>query len=227
MSKKPILPDEKPRYVVPKCDEAIGIIYQDPYFLIIEKPAFLLSVPGRGPLNQDCVVHRLQENHPTVTTVHRLDLDTSGIMIQPLQRFVQSALARDFQEKRIEKAYEAIVDGIVEPDNGLIDLPIICDWENRPRQKICHDTGKPSQTEFTVMERHADRTRLHLKPITGRSHQLRIHTQQLGHPILGCDMYAHQNAYKASKRLLLHAKHLAFEHPKTHQWVEFTSKVPF
>jgi tRNA pseudouridine32 synthase/23S rRNA pseudouridine746 synthase len=147
--------------------------------------------------------------------VHRLDLDTSGIMLVPITKAAQSSLARQFQERVIDKTYTAIVYGIVDQDEGSIELPIIADWPKRPLQKICFEHGKPALTHFKVIERDREnnQTRMELKPVTGRSHQLRIHMRELGHPILGCDMYAHETARSMSSRLLLHATTIAFNHP--------------
>lgn len=227
MTKFPI--DDKPRHIVPKCEEPVDILYQDDYFLIIHKPAFLLSVPGKHSVNKDSVITRLKPRFPGIEAVHRLDLDTSGIMVYPLQRFVLSEISKQFQNRRVNKAYEAIVWGIVEANQGFIELPIAVDWENRPKQQICYETGKPSKTEFVVLERQPEQnqTRLHLIPHTGRTHQLRIHNAEVGHPIIGCDMYAHEQALAASPRLLLHSKMIGFHHPKTGEYVEFYSPAPF
>ena len=150
--------------------------------------------------------------------VHRLDLDTSGIMVIPLDKPTHAHISRQFQQRRVEKTYHAVVYGVVEADAGEVELPIRCDWENRPLQMIDHERGKYALTRYEVLERFEDRTRLLLKPVTGRSHQLRIHMRELGHPILGCDMYAHEAALGMADRLMLHATTLAFEHPATGDW---------
>ena len=151
--------------------------------------------------------------------MHRLDLDTSGIMVIPLNKPTHAHISRQFQERQVEKSYHAVVYGVVEPDSGEIDLPITCDWDNRPRQIICHERGRSALTRFAVLERQGDRSRVLLKPVTGRSHQLRIHMRELGHPILGCDMYAHPAALAMAPRLMLHATTLAFTHPTTGEWL--------
>ncbi len=202
-----------PPYLVPHSDEPIRILHRDEQLLLVRKPHLLLSVPGRHPLNRDCLISRLQRDYPGARIVHRLDLDTSGIMVIPLTPDAQSHIARQFQQRRVEKRYEAVVFGDVAADRGEVDLPIACDWANRPRQKICHQNGKAALTRYRVLERRGDRTRLELAPVTGRSHQLRIHMRELGHPILGCDMYAHPRALGMAARLLLHATELSFEHP--------------
>ncbi len=208
-----------PPYLVPHSQEAIRILHRDPHLLLVRKPDLLLSVPGRHPLNKDSLILRLQQDYPSATIVHRLDLDTSGIMVIPLDRETHSHISRQFQQRRVEKEYIAVVHGVVSQDEGEVDLPIACDWENRPRQVICHERGKHALTRYRVLERQADRTRLLLQPVTGRSHQLRIHMRELGHPILGCDMYAHEEALAMAGRMLLHATRLAFEHPATGEWL--------
>ena len=211
---------ESPPYLVPHSKEEIRILHQDEDLLLVRKPDLLLSIPGRHPLNRDCLISRLQVRYPGASIVHRLDLDTSGIMVVPLNRAAHAHISRQFQQRQVEKGYHAIVYGVVEEDAGEVDLPIACDWENRPRQVICHDRGKAALTRYQVLERGADRTRLLLCPVTGRSHQLRIHMRELGHPILGCDMYAHDRARAMAGRLMLHASMLAFEHPATGEWLQ-------
>lgn len=205
------------------------IVYEDAFLVVVDKPHGLLSVPGRGEHKTDSVVTRLKGLYPMVETVHRLDFDTSGLMVFPIQRFVLSELARQFQRRQTEKAYEALVYGLVNEDQGEIDLPLIVDWENRPRQKVCHDTGKPSLTRYRVIDRNpaGQQTRLELMPVTGRSHQLRVHCQQLGHAILGDSLYAQGAALAASDRLCLHAKALGFCHPESGRAMRFTSPIPF
>ncbi len=206
-------------YLVPHSTEAIAILYEDSDLLLVRKPDLLLTIPGRHPLNKDCLITRLQQDYPTATVVHRLDLDTSGIMVIPLNKPTHAHISRQFQERQVRKAYHAIVFGVMPQDTGEVDLPITCDWERRPRQMICHTRGRAALTYYEVLERGPDRTRVLLKPVTGRSHQLRIHMRELGHPILGCDMYAHDTALGMAKRLMLHATTLEFTHPTTGQWL--------
>lgn len=219
---------QKP-YIVPPCREQVRILYQDEHLLLVNKPDLLLSVPGRHPLNKDCLISRIQEDFPSASIVHRLDLDTSGIMVVPLQKPIHSHISRQFQERNVYKMYTAEVFGVMEQDEGEIDLPIACDWQNRPKQKICYERGKSALTRYEVVERFPDRnsTRIVLKPVTGRSHQLRIHLAEIGHPILGCDMYAHDEAFHMAKRLLLHATELAFDHPITGERLSGTSPPDF
>ena len=200
-------------YLVPHSCEAIDILYADRDLLLVRKPDLLLTIPGRHPKNKDCLIARLQQDYPSASIVHRLDLDTSGIMVIPLNKPTHGHISRQFQQRTVKKSYHAIVFGAVGQDRGEIDLPIAPDWSNRLRQKICHERGKQALTRFEVLERMDDRSRLLLKPVTGRSHQLRIHLAQLGHPILGCDLYAHDQALGMADRLMLHASSLEFEHP--------------
>jgi tRNA pseudouridine32 synthase/23S rRNA pseudouridine746 synthase len=206
---------EAPPYLVPHTTEAIAILYTDADLLLVRKPDLLLSIPGRHPLNRDSLITRLQRDYPSASIVHRLDLDTSGIMVVPLTKTAHAHISRQFQLRRVEKAYHAIVFGEVVQDEGEIDLPIAPDWSDRPRQKICRERGKDALTRFEVLERQGNRTRVLLKPVTGRSHQLRIHMKELGHPVLGCDLYAPEEALNMAPRLMLHASTLAFEHPIT------------
>ncbi len=212
------MPEPSP-YLVPHSSEEIAILYEDDDLLLVRKPHLLLSIPGRHPLNKDCLITRLQQRHPTASIVHRLDLDTSGIMVIPLKKSAHAHISRQFQERQVQKTYHAIVFGVMAQNEGEVDLPITCDWERRPRQMICHVRGRNALTRFEVLERGTDRTRVILKPVTGRSHQLRIHMRELGHPILGCDMYAHATALCMAPRLMLHATTLEFIHPTTGQWL--------
>ena len=218
---------ESAPYLVPHSQEEIIILYADDDLLLVRKPDLLLSIPGRHPLNKDCLITRLQQDYPTASIVHRLDLDTSGIMVIPLNKPTHAHISRQFQERKVQKSYHAVVFGVVPQDKGEIDLPIARDWENRPLQVISHERGKHALTHYRVLERHTDRTRLLLQPVTGRSHQLRIHMRELGHPILGCDMYAHATALGMAERLMLHATTLAFEHPASGEWLQGECRPDF
>jgi tRNA pseudouridine32 synthase/23S rRNA pseudouridine746 synthase len=206
-------------YLVPHSTEKIAILHEDSDLLLVRKPDLLLSIPGRHPLNKDCLIKRLQQQYPPACIVHRLDLDTSGIMVIPLNKPTHAHISRQFQQREVKKSYHAIVFGVMAQDEGEVDLPIASDWENRPRQMICHERGKSALTRFEVLEHATDRTRVLLKPVTGRTHQLRIHMRELGHPILGCDMYAHDTALDMADRLMLHASRLEFQHPISGQWI--------
>ncbi|HEY9135459.1 MAG TPA: pseudouridine synthase [Pseudomonadales bacterium] len=204
-------------YIVPPCNKAIEILYEDEHLLLVNKPDLLLSVPGRAPENKDCLITRLQQQFPSASIVHRLDLDTSGIMVIPLSQAVHSHISRQFQQRKIYKEYTAIVYGLPKTNYGEINFPIKCDWGNRPKQIVDYGRGKAAQTFYKVLERRPEnkQSRVTLYPVTGRTHQLRLHLKAIKHPILGCDMYAHEEALGMAKRLMLHATRLEFEHPFT------------
>jgi tRNA pseudouridine32 synthase / 23S rRNA pseudouridine746 synthase len=208
--------------ILPICLEDITILQRDPDFLFIDKPTRLLSVPGRHPKNRDSVIARLLPDFPNAVIVHRLDFDTSGIMVIPLDKKSLSHISKQFQARSTHKVYTAVVNGLVKENSGTIDLPIAPDMENRPKYKICAQTGRQSVTEFTVVSRDeiAQTSRVLLHPITGRSHQLRLHMKAIGHPILGCEFYADEVALNKSSRLLLHATELKFDHPTTNERVK-------
>jgi tRNA pseudouridine32 synthase / 23S rRNA pseudouridine746 synthase len=215
--------------VLPPCQDEIAVLHQDENFLIINKPAGLLSVPGRHPANHDSVQSRLAKIYPGSAIVHRLDFDTSGIMVIPLNKAALSDISKQFQARSIHKTYTAIVSGIVEQDRGEINLPIAADRDNRPKYKICMHDGKQSLTEYSVIDRLKEKniSRLQLHPVTGRSHQLRLHLQAIGHAILGDVFYASQEVVGQSSRLLLHATELHFSHPMTKKEIQFYSEPPF
>lgn len=214
-------------HVPPPCLEEVAVVYADDQVLVIDKPSGLLSVAGR--FVKDCALQRLQYDYPDAVIVHRLDLDTSGLMVLALTKSAVGHLSSQFRERQVAKEYEAVVFGLVSIDSGSINKPIAPDWHNRPRQVIDPFGGKSALTRFKVLERNpsAPSTRLKLTPVTGRSHQLRIHLTSIGHPILGCDLYAHDQALGMAERLLLHASGLSFTQPETGQWLEFNSPVPF
>ncbi len=193
----------------------ISIVYQDEHLLAVNKPSGLLSVPGRGPEKQDCLINRLLPHYPNARIVHRLDMATSGLILIPLSYESQVALGLQFEKRTMEKRYCALVDGECSQQEQLIDLPLICDWPNRPLQMVDHDNGKPAKTrvEFLSYDSTNDYSRLTLKPLTGRSHQLRVHMKAIGHPILGDEFYAPENVKNKSPRLCLHAEYLKLNHP--------------
>lgn len=194
-----------------------SIVYCDDDLLVVDKPAGLLTVPGRGPDKQDCLINRLLPHYPNARIVHRLDQATSGLVIIPLGYEPQKHLARQFEQRLIHKRYVAVVGGDVRETQGEVDLPLICDWPNRPRQKVDHEHGKSALTRYRVLARLEQHTRLELEPVTGRSHQLRVHMLSLGHPILGDTLYAPPALRDCTDRLLLHATRLSFTHPRTEQ----------
>jgi len=207
----------------------IPILFEDSHFLIVDKPNGLLTTPGRGPNKQDCLITRMQIDYPHARIVHRLDMATSGILVLALSHTAQVALGKLFENRCVDKEYIAIVDGKLDEVSGEIDLPLICDWENRPRQKVCLDKGKPARTLFTVLEyderRHS--SRVQLRPLTGRSHQLRVHMLALGHAIVGDYFYASNEVLAKSDRLLLHAQKINFVHPITKEPLNVESAPPF
>lgn len=198
-------------------DTALDILYQDDDLLIIHKPAGLLTVPGKGPDKQDCLINRVLVSYPNARVGHRLDQGTSGIVMFPLNYITLRNLTRQFEARGIHKLYVAVVAGLVELDEGEIQLPLICDWPNRPLQKVCFESGKAAHTRYTVIERdtEAHTTRVLLEPVSGRTHQLRVHMLELGHPILGDQLYAPPAVKALAPRLFLHAKHIHLDHPIT------------
>ncbi len=200
----------------------------DPSFVVVNKPSGLLSVPGRGPDKADCLSARVQAEFPEALVVHRLDMETSGLMVFARSLDAQRSLNRAFEQRLVEKYYVAIVTGVVENDDGTIDLPLICDWPNRPRQMVDHAIGKPSTTHYVVLARDTTlmQTRVGLTPVTGRSHQLRVHMASLGHAIIGDSLYS-KTPPPEGQRLLLHAAKLGFPHPVSGEPVNCISDVLF
>ncbi|WP_145576906.1 bifunctional tRNA pseudouridine(32) synthase/23S rRNA pseudouridine(746) synthase RluA [Yersinia alsatica] len=206
----------------------LHILYQDEHIMVVNKPSGLLSVPGRAPENKDSVMTRVQADFPHAESVHRLDMATSGVIVVALTKAAERELKRQFREREPKKSYVARVWGHLTQDEGLIDLPLICDWPNRPKQKVCYETGKSSQTEYLVLSRDTDgSTRVKLSPITGRSHQLRVHMLAIGHPILGDRFYAHPEAKAMASRLQLHAQELCITHPEFGTAMHFKCDAPF
>lgn len=202
------------------------VIFSDDWLVIADKPAGLLSVPGRGPDKADCLVSRVQRDYPDALAVHRLDMSTSGLLLLARGEAMHSHFSRLFRERAVDKTYVAVVAGLMRDDSGEINLPLICDWPNRPRQKVDFDIGKPSLTRYRVVSRDpvAETTRVMLEPVTGRSHQLRLHLASLGHGILGDELYGDVTR---AERLLLHAMDLAFIHPANGQRIEFHAPPGF
>ena len=204
----------------------IPILHEDADLLVVDKPAGLLSVPGKGEDLQDCLLTRLERAFPTVRLVHRLDRDTSGVMVFALTPHAQRHLGTQFETRKTKKAYLARLHGRLEPATGEVDLPLIVDWPNRPRQMVCHETGKPALTGWKVLSADDDETRVRLFPHTGRSHQLRVHMLALGHPILGDTLYAPETAAKYP-RMMLHAEELRLNHPEGGKGMKFRAPAPF
>jgi tRNA pseudouridine32 synthase/23S rRNA pseudouridine746 synthase len=237
------------RYAPP--DVPLAVIHADARLIVLDKPAGLLTVPGKEPGREDCLIARLRAVHPEALLVHRLDCDTSGVIVFARDRAAQGHLGQQFERRMAGKAYQARLAGRLEPARGRVDLPLCADWPNRPRQKVDHLHGRPAQTDWEVIGHdtwpdagpefapdpgpesghgsghRGGTTRVRLRPRTGRSHQLRVHMAALGHPILGDPIYAAGPARDAWPRMLLHAESLRLRHPEGGAWMTFTSRCPF
>jgi tRNA pseudouridine32 synthase/23S rRNA pseudouridine746 synthase len=216
------------RYCPPE-DLALDIVHLDEHLIVIDKPAGLLSVPGRGDGREDCAVSRVQRRHPEALIVHRLDMATSGLLVFARGPDMHRRLSALFHEREVEKYYTAIVHGLLEVDEGEVDLPLITDWPRRPMQRVCHRDGKASLTYFRVLSRNEPlgSTRVALSPVTGRSHQLRVHMLALGHPIVGDPLYGDRAMQALHDRLMLHATRIELPHPGTGKTLSLCSAVPF
>lgn len=219
---------------VPPPAGASPVIFADDSLIVADKPAGLLSVPGRGADKQDCLARRVVQQYADALVVHRLDMGTSGLWLAARGPAMQRAFSIAFAERRVDKRYQAVVSGLVAPPEtddgwGLVDLPLAADWPNRPRQVVDRLRGKASQTRWRVLSTDpaTGTSRLELAPLTGRSHQIRVHLQALGHPILGDGLYAPPAVQARSPRLLLHASRLAFTHPVTGEAVTVVSAPAF
>ena len=207
-------------------DIPLEILHEDHEVVVVDKPAGLLSVPGKGADLADCLLTRVQAVFPTALLVHRLDRDTSGVMVFGLTPHAQRNLSMQFEKRSTKKTYIARVWGRLEPKVGTVDLPLIVDWPNRPRQRVCHETGKVAVTDWRVMRRGDEETRVKLSPKTGRSHQLRVHMLALGHVILGDPLYA-EGAAADYPRMMLHSQELRISHPESGRGMAFRAGVPF
>ena len=216
-------------FVAPPCADDITILYQDDAILLINKPSGLLSLSGKNPLNLDSVHYRLVQQFPTALLLHRLDFGTSGIMIVALNKAVAAHINRQFQARTVVKTYQAVLAGRVAAEEGDIELPIAKDPINFPKLKVCFETGKAASSHYQVLDRQTapDTTRVLYTPGTGRTHQLRIHSAGLGHPILGCDLYGTPESQRMASRLLLHATGVEFDHPISGERFYGISACPF
>lgn len=231
-------------FIVPKCLDSIEILYQDEYILVINKPSGLLSLSGKHPLNIDSVHYRLVQGFPTCTMIHRLDFGTSGILLLALSKNINAMLCKQFSDRDVSKRYVALLHGTVNKDSGVIECSIAKDAENFPLMKPCAQTGKAAKSKFRVLSRFIQNeqdcfyqasesagerkvTRIEFEPVTGRTHQLRVHSQFIGHPILGCDLYATDEAYFMTSRLMLHASELCFNHPISGERLTIKCNSPF
>lgn len=207
----------------------LSIIHLDDDILVLSKPSGLLSVPGKPAEHADCLESRAMHTFPDARTIHRLDHPTSGIVIMAMNPRAQKLIGQQFERRDVKKTYIARIWGHCTEDNGEIDLPLRCDWPNRPRQMVCHEHGRAAQTHWKVISREQNPqvTRVELSPKTGRSHQLRVHMLEIGHPILGDVFYGPEESRAAANRLQLHAYKVTFRHPKTNEWVNFCDPCPF
>lgn len=207
-------------------NDPLDILHEDGHIVVVNKPSGLLSVPGKGAHLVDCLISRVQAVFPDALLVHRLDRDTSGVIIFALTPHAQRSLSMQFEKRTTKKTYVARVQGRVSEKTGTVDLPLIVDWPNRPLQKVCHETGKPAVTDWRVMKQNDAETRIRLTPKTGRSHQLRVHMLALGHPILGDPLYAPETTTEFD-RLMLHSEELRINHPESGKGMSFRAKAGF
>lgn len=225
-------------FIAPPCSEDIEILYQDAHLVLINKPAGLLSLSGKNPQNRDSVHYRLVKLFPECSLVHRLDFGTSGLMVVARNKAINAALCQQFSQRTVTKEYQALLCGHLEHDKGSIDAPIAKDPALFPRMKICGTDGKPAHSAYRVTERFTQRqsdgtlvplTRVRLTPHTGRTHQLRIHCQLIGHPIFGCDLYGGrvELGTEYAPRMMLHASGLSFMHPVSRESMQITHASPF
>ncbi|MDR0716205.1 MAG: RNA pseudouridine synthase [Azoarcus sp.] len=205
----------------------LDYVYVDETIIVVVKPAGLLSVPGRGEERQDCLLARVRLDYPDALTAHRLDMETSGLIVFARGAAAQRDLSIAFQNRHVHKRYIAVVHGCVIENAGRVEAPMIVDWPNRPRQKIDFVHGRPALSLYRVLQRETGRTRLELEPVTGRSHQLRVHMSWLGHPIIGDGLYAPSPVRMFTGRMLLHATELRFAHPAHSMPLSFSSAPPF
>jgi tRNA pseudouridine32 synthase/23S rRNA pseudouridine746 synthase len=222
-------------FIAPPCAEQLVLLYQDRDLLVINKPSGLLSLSGKNPLNKDSVHYRIVQQFPSATMIHRLDFGTSGVMVLALNKAINAHLCNQFQSRSINKEYIAMLQGRLADEQGVIEAPLAKD--TFPYQKVCHQTGKASSSRYRVIQRRQDpktgihTTRVIFTPVTGRTHQLRVHSREIGHPIIGCDLYGLEIDGVASQslanRLCLHASTLEFEHPTSGNRLSFTAKCDF
>ena len=206
--------------------DPLEMLHEDGHIIVVNKPSGLLSVPGKGEHLADCLMARVKAAFPDALLVHRLDRDTSGVIIFALTPHAQRNLSMQFEKRTTKKTYVARVQGKLEEKTGTVDLPLIVDWPNRPLQKVCHETGKPAVTDWRVLKSSDNESRVRLFPKTGRSHQLRVHMLALGHPILGDPLYAPETT-DTYERLMLHSEELRINHPESGKGMSFRAKAPF
>lgn len=203
------------------------VVFQDEDIIVLNKPSGLLSVPGKALEHRDCLQLRVQRVWPEATVVHRLDMATSGLMIMALNKPSHRHISKQFETRLVKKTYYARIFGTPTQKQGCIDLPLICDWPNRPKQMVDHERGKAACTHWSVVSTDEQTSLVKLNPITGRSHQLRVHMLSMGHPIIGDRLYAHDDAKALSTRLCLHANKISFSHPTKQTELTFISEFDF
>jgi tRNA pseudouridine32 synthase/23S rRNA pseudouridine746 synthase len=211
----------------PPMEPYLNVLHVDDDILVVDKQSGLLTVPGKDPSLWDCIEHRARQKWPTAGIVHRLDKDTSGVLVLALNKRAHGRIGSQFEHRKTTKSYIARVAGLMQDDTGLVDLPLATDWANKPRQRVDHENGRPSQTEWRVLEREREATRVRLHPLTGRTHQLRVHMKAIGHVILGDAFYAGPEIRAAADRLQLHAAELGFTHPTTGEFTTYAAPIPF
>lgn len=211
----------------PPVEPYLDVLHRDDDLLVVDKPSGLLSVPGKAAEHADCLEARSRDRFPEARIVHRLDMDTSGVMVLAMNAAAHRHLGLQFERRKTRKTYVAEVWGQMVGDEGEVDLPLVCDWPNRPKQMVSFEHGRPALTRWQVLERTEKTTRVRLFPHTGRSHQLRVHMLALGHPIIGDRFYAEGEALSAFHRLALHAESLEFHHPSGGERVAFEAMCPF
>ena len=217
----------QPFVYTPPTEPWLQVLYQDKDLIVLNKPSGLLTNPGRGPHLADCLLSRVQQQYPLAQLVHRLDLATSGVVVIALRRKAEAALKQQFAERLVKKRYLAVVWGQLKDGSGTIDVPLIADSDNPPRQKVCLETGKAAITHYRLLQQLPDRALVELLPVTGRSHQLRMHMLHLGHPILGDAFYAGPEVLAVAPRLLLHAAELQLFQPYNGKPLHFSADSDF
>ena len=211
----------------PPLEPYLNVLHVDDDILVLDKQSGLLSVPGKDPSLWDCLEYRARKTWPTAGMCHRLDKDTSGVLVMALNKRAHGRIGSQFEHRQTTKSYIARVTGRIEQASGLVDLPLATDWENKPRQRVDYENGRASQTEWTVLEREDNATRVLLHPLTGRTHQLRVHMKAIGHVILGDVFYGDAETLAAADRLQLHAAELGLTHPTTGEFMTFIAPTPF
>lgn len=211
----------------PPMEPYLTVIHEDEDIIVLDKPSGLLSVPGKPEELKDCLESRARERYPTASTIHRLDKDTSGVVVMALNKWAHGRIGIQFEKRQTEKFYEARLWGLLEEDRGRVDLPLATDWERKPRQRVDFERGRNAVTDWQVLAREEKATRVKLMPVTGRTHQLRVHMLTLGHPIIGDAFYAEGEALMAAGRLQLHAEMLGFAHPTDGRPMQFVIPCPF